>query len=433
MRSSAKLLGWAASAALAFQFTGNTGYGQQYSYAPYPERSAWATSQAGPHAYAAESSWASVASNPYRSTAANYVAAQCADPGYTMPVATQYGAVSAGCADSYQVCGTLCDSRCGWFGGVGALVMDRDRDNFFAFSYDTNDESIQLVNNRDAEMDLAGGVEARLGRYFCCGSSSLEFVFWTIIPGTQDYQLLGANVVGDLNAIHNWDDLTYNGNPGNTYVDNAVVHRLRREHEFQNYELNWNTYLTPQSCGAFQVQTIAGLRYFRFGETFDFGADTVNATFTGEDDEIHYLIDVDNRLFGFQLGGRSEYALSQRFSVTAKVLGGIYANDVSHHSRIGGAAGDAVVNNGPNNGEAFNIASDKTDIAMMGELELGMLYRFGGNWQIGAGYRAMGISGVALATNQVYADLRGLEDVQWVDVNGDLILHGGYLQLLYNY
>src|SRR5690606_17742625 len=187
------------------------------------------------------------------------------------------------------------------------------------------------------------------------------------------------------------------------------------------------------NSGAWEIQTIAGLRIFRFGETLDFAADTVNSSFTGAADEIHYLVDVDNRLYGFQLGGRSEYHLTERFSLTAKVLGGIYANDVDHHSRIGGSAGDAFVNNGPNSGEVFDIRSSKTDIALMGELDLGVLYRLGRNWEIGGGYRAMGISGVALTTNQIYPDLRGVNDVENVDINGDLILHGGYFNLMYNY
>lgn len=357
------------------------------------------------------------------------------DPLSQLPSPDPYSLTSGDCSNG--TCGpelcAPCNSRSGWFASAGGLVMTRDQENFLPFSYATGNEAIQLVTNRDAEFSAAGGVEARLGRYFCCGQSSLEFVFWAVIPNSQSYQLLGSDVVGDLNGIYNWDQLDYNGNTADAFVNDAMVHRIQRTFEFQNYEMNWNTYLVPPGAGAWQLQSIAGFRVFRFGETIDFGADTVDTVFTGSADEIHYNIDVDNRLYGFQLGGRQEYRFSQRWSFTTRILGGIFLNDVYHHSRIGGAAGEAVVNNGPNNGQAFNVSGSGTNLALMGELDFGLMFRPTRNWQISGGYRALGVSGVALASNQLYHDLRGIQDVQDIDVNGDLILHGGYFQLSYNY
>lgn len=358
-----------------------------------------------------------------------------AGPMGSLPSSDAYSLTNISCGSA--TCGPVlcapCDSRCGWFASAGGLVMSRDDENFLPFSYATGNEAVQLVTNRDADFSAAGGVEARLGRYFCCGQSSLEFVFWAVIPGSQSYQLLGSDVVGDLNGIYNWDQLDYNGGTADAFVNNAMVHRIQRDFEFQNYEINWNTYLLPPGCGALQVQTIAGFRVFRFGETIDFGADTADTVFTGAADEIHYNINVDNRLYGFQLGTRNEYRFSQRWSFTARILAGIFANDVYHQSRIGGAAGDAVVNNGPNNGQAFNVSGSGTNLSLLGELDFGLMFRPTCNWQISGGYRAMGVSGLALASNQLYHDLRGVNDVQDIEVNGDLILHGGYFQLSYNY
>ncbi|PQO45243.1 BBP7 family outer membrane beta-barrel protein [Blastopirellula marina] len=354
---------------------------------------------------------------------------------YDTPSSDCYSLTGPGSEEAY--CGPMplapLNSRCGWFGSAGGLVMTRDHENFLPFSYATSNEANQLVTNRDAAFDVAGGVEGRFGRYFNCGQSSLEFVFWTIIPGTQSYQLLGSDVAGDLNGIYNWDQLNYNGNTADAFVNDAMVHRIRRSYEFQNYELNWNTYLTPQGCGALEVQGIAGFRVFRFGETLDFGADTVDTVFTGDPAEIHYNIDVDNRLYGFQLGTLSQYRFSPCWSLNTKILGGLFANDISHRSFIGGAAGTAVVNNGPNNGTPFDVAGSDTSFALMGELDFGLTYRPTCNWQIGAGYRAMGVSGVALASNQLFFDLRGVNDVATIEKNGDLILHGGYFNLSYNY
>ena len=43
-----------------------------------------------------------------------------------------------------------------WFVGFGGLVMSRDNENNYLFSYDSADESIQLTNARNANFDWAG-------------------------------------------------------------------------------------------------------------------------------------------------------------------------------------------------------------------------------------------------------------------------------------
>jgi hypothetical protein len=39
----------------------------------------------------------------------------------------------------------------------------------------------------------------------------------------------------------------------------------------------------------------------------------------------------------------------------------------------------------------------------------------------------LGVSGVALPTNQIYHDLRGTNDVQLLNTNGSLLLHGVFV------
>ena len=66
---------------------------------------------------------------------------------------------------------------------------------------------------------------------------------------------------------------------------------------------------------------------------------------------------------------------------------------------------------------------------MLGEMDLGFDYRLTSRWNAFAGYRILGASNVALPTNQIYSDLRGIQDVESIDSNGSLIMHGGYAGL----
>jgi hypothetical protein len=106
---------------------------------------------------------------------------------------------------------------------------------------------------------------------------------------------------------------------------------------------------------------------------------------------------------------------------------GVYANYMEQDSRVYNVNGTAVV--GPGNplaGSVYDISSDKTIVSFMGELDLGM------NWQlmpclgVGVGYRAVAISGLAYATDQIPSSFADLPGVAMIDSNADMILHGGY-------
>jgi hypothetical protein len=133
-----------------------------------------------------------------------------------------------------------------------------------------------------------------------------------------------------------------------------------------------------------------------------------------------------------QLGSSGAYAVSCRCSLDYGIKLGVFANHISHTSEIGGSQGIATINNGPNLGVDFYVVNTKKDIAMLGEAKLGLTWK-SGCWTGSIGYRAVAITGVALPTNQIYHDLRGIQDVRQVDSNGSLILHGGYAHCQYRF
>ncbi len=323
----------------------------------------------------------------------------------------------------------------GWYAGAAALLITRTDENPYTFSYDSTNESIQLTDSRDANMGFAGGVEMRIGRYFDCGRQALELVYWGVYPSVGSTITTADQVNGNLNGILNWDQLNYAGFSAANFVNNAEAHAVFRENTIQNIEFNLLNLGSPcqASCGGLQTQWTFGARYFLFSDHLTFVADTVDRAITGAPEELAYSINTNNHLIGGQVGGRASYGVtsSLMFDVGAKM--GLYSNTINHRSRIGGAAGDAIINNGPFDQEAFRIGGSTTRLSFLGELNAGVAYRFSCQAFAAIGYRAVAVTGVALPTNQIYPDLRGLNDVRVIDANGDLVLHGAYAELGWNY
>ena len=70
---------------------------------------------------------------------------------------------------------------------------------------------------------------------------------------------------------------------------------------------------------------------------------------------------------------------------------------------------------------------------MLGELDLGMIYRLSCKSRAVVGYRVVGISGIALAPAQMPVDYTLDAEINDINSNGDLILGGGYAGLEFCY
>ncbi|MDP6556269.1 MAG: hypothetical protein QGG71_16490 [Pirellulaceae bacterium] len=145
-----------------------------------------------------------------------------------------------------------CRARCctsPWFVGFGGLLMSRDNENDYFFSYDSANEAIQLTNGRDANFDWAGGYEVSFGRTINCGCNAVEAVYWALFPCDGTTTTTDADTTGALNGILNWDQLNYGLDPfgapwtADVFVNNSSMHMVRRENEIHNVEVNFLTYL----------------------------------------------------------------------------------------------------------------------------------------------------------------------------------------------
>lgn len=338
---------------------------------------------------------------------------------------------SCGCGDGS--CGApACCAPCAprWYVGAYGLIMARDSSVHSTFSFDTASEDVQFTDSKNLDSGFSGGFATVVGHYFNCGCNAIEGVYWGWFPEDVATFTFAGNAAGNLNGIFNWDSLTYNGVTMDTLVDNAQVHALFRENDAQNVEVNLLSF-SSNNGGPVRFTTLAGFRYFRFHDRLTFRADANDTGFSGEVDEVFYDINLVNNLLGFQIGGVGSYCVGQRWSFNGGAKVGLFANHIEHTSQIGGTAGTAVINNGPNAGRAFFVDNSKNDTSFIAEIFAGVGYSITPNWTASFGYRALAITGLALPTDQIFPDLRGINDVETIESQSSVILHGAFIGAQY--
>ena len=326
-----------------------------------------------------------------------------------------------------------------WFGGIYALGMTRKAGDSVWLSYDTSEPAGHLLVSRDADDQWQSGNEFRFGRTIGAGRYALEVDLWGVFVKRSEVDLTSGGI-GSLNSALDFGALIADGEAGglgaaapvNAFFSGASLHQLRRSYEFQNIELNllrlplWGENLHAGSPTGLRCHGLLGIRFFRSGDRLEYATDLTDGVLNTDNDEMLYSIDVKNYLTGVQLGGRADYLLWRRCSVYADVKLGLYGNHISHRSLIGNGNGSAVV--GPaataNAGRRFDIRSTKNDVALLGELRVGLDYQFTSTWRLTGGYRAVGLSGVALPTAQMPRNFADIDGVGQIDSTGSLIVHG---------
>ena len=332
----------------------------------------------------------------------------------------------------------------GWFATASGLVMGRDDDNKVWTSLDQGDASVHLLTTEHAALDFGGGFETRFGYFWCDGMYALEGIYWGIFQDVQEGNAYGAATVGGIATTNlAFNNITYDAGLGQqnltVFYNNAERHRIQRTSEFHNIELNLlgNTCTSACSNSRLRLGWNAGIRFFRYDDGFTFSTEPNEIAFDGDPEEVHYDIEVENNLIGFQIGGRGDYCFSRRVSGFATSKFGLYGNHISQRSVIGGTNGTAIVSDAasPFDGRAYDVRSNVTGVAFLGEMNLGLDYQLSKCWSATAGYRAVVASGVGHATSQIIYDDTAT-DLNWLgDTNnsGSLILHGAFAGMEFCY
>ncbi|MCA9258412.1 MAG: hypothetical protein KDA61_04385 [Planctomycetales bacterium] len=185
-----------------------------------------------------------------------------------------------------------------------------------------------------------------------------------------------------------------------------------------------------QGCGGsrFSCSGVCGVRYLQIDETFRNCHDFFN-TVTLMPGYLNRHINAENSLIGFQTGCNGVYRLGCRWGVHVNTLMGVYANDIDIHHYFEGSGPVRFIGTT----EAADVRASKTDVALLGELRVGLSYLATSNCRVYGGWRAIGVSGVALATDQVPVAYTDAAALRWLDSDGGFIVHGLQTGLEWNY
>jgi hypothetical protein len=328
------------------------------------------------------------------------------------------GACNSGACDVAVAAG----SGSNWVVGVSGLYFTRDSEDDVRL---TRNGAGEILLSTDANMNTMGGVEFDLTKRNCNGNG-FQFVYWGLYPGEAFQEISGPGLSTYQTGLANVA-VAPGAQDLQTYFDNADSNYAYRTNEIHNIEANFlrngGTFTTRRGrAGTFEL--LGGFRWFQFNENFGYGAFSA----AGDPTAVEYDIDVENTLLGFQVGGRTEFCLSDRLSASIATKLGFFNNGINHEQNIATNTG-AFAYRTAAGVDDYGYVSDKNDFSMLGEFDMGTSYRMSCNSRIRMGYRVIGISGIALAPNQIPNDFTLDPEINAINSNGDLILGGGYAGL----
>ncbi len=346
----------------------------------------------------------------------------------------------------YEGCPT-CGTGCGHnhYVYANALVMTHDKRGGFVTSVDSATFTPEVFFCNPGFGDLwHGGVEVGTGWCFGCDSrTALEVVYWGLYPAAHT-----DSATGSLDSLIDFSDLDYNGGSGNDAFTGSQVQQVEYGFNFNSVEFN----LVGNCCGGgpfgcgmcgccygnngspWGIGWTAGFRYINFNENWVFSGDTTDQFINGDATELNYRVQLNNNLFGFQMGSGISYCLTDRLSAYAIAKFGVYDNYVTQSQRIFGSAGNATINNGPNSGLDFNLTGSDNDLSFVGQFDLGGRWNINESWSLTGGYRLVGLTGVAIAeTNVQNGNLQNLLGIADTQTTGSFVMHGAYVGVTYSW
>lgn len=426
--------------------------------------------------------------------------------GPAIPMSTG-AACGTQCAEAAPAmsCGPSIASPSPWIFGASALVFNRLDNHNVALTHDSNSPDYPVLTTDQARSQASGGVQFSVGRYFGCGRYALVGTYWGVFSDPQSYTVTtpaGGNLRSNL-------PFTVRGPGGAStpygiempaqfvydWYDGAAAHRIVRDQEYHNIEINLFSFAlgggarqpyeqtcstgcgggggglfhrgrgsaAAGSCGdvcgdpcgsacgpagptgpcapwfgaqcsKLRLNTFGGIRWFRFQDSLEYGASTTDAVFGTTADDFYYANDVTNDLLGFQFGTLANWCTGTRLNLYAGTSFGIYGNHIQANTRAGTTDTVAtILSTNSFNGRDYNYQSSLTDIAFLGEGNVGAGIRICRGWTANIGYRVVGVNGVATATGQIPRDFSNGNEINRINNYNSLVLHGLVVGAMYNF
>ncbi|MFO0921000.1 MAG: BBP7 family outer membrane beta-barrel protein [Pirellulales bacterium] len=376
---------------------------------------------------------------------------------------------SMGCGTGMGGCGMGCGPAMPrWFAGAGAIFMAQQDGRYVALS---NVGGVTALNTQEARLGTAPGVSANIGRYFNCGRNAIVGSYWGMFGDANQAVALDTGLRSSLNfgqpqALATPGVEYFNGTTTvdvyDIYNDDVTTmvtaQRVRRDNEVHNGEINILGFglggaaiapscgcggyfggpsvgLMPSSCGRLRMTWLAGVRWLRFTDDFEYATSRTDDMFGNTADDFYYTNAIKNDLVGFQLGTNLNYCVGQRVSVYSGAKFGVMGNHMQYDTRLGTASTAATINS-PNpayNGQQYDFMSTRDNISFLGEGDVGLCVRICRGWSANVGYRAIGVSGIATAVGQIPYKFDDVNSITRINNNDSLLLHGVYFGGSYNF
>lgn len=307
------------------------------------------------------------------------------------------------CCDTYTV------------SGIGWLYLKRDGADFQPLSYENGSPGTQLSVS-DADFQSQNGIEAFIARQSCEGRG-WELRYWGLFEDDSFAQMtsmprteLGLSGVAVGGAGDAW-----------TLFNSADFHQIGRETEFHNFEFNLLRFAS--SCGCDRniiLRGIAGVRVIRFNDSLAYSAYS-GSSFGSSFESLKLHSSVANTLVAGQLGGSGEYCITNRLRLSLGSKVGVGSNFIDADQCLVTADGIFGTNS---SGNMYSYSNSESDLALFGELNTSLYYHVTDCVRLSVGYRLFGISGVALAQDQFPYDYSDENDINSINRDGGLLLHG---------
>jgi len=330
--------------------------------------------------------------------------------------------------------GSPCGGCFPWYASAAYITMGRNEANRVWTSYEAGNEANQIGHSNMASLTFEHGFEVRVGRRFgACRQWALEGVYWTL-GDFNGYRSIThpSGVSTPLTTGH----VDFNGFGANLWFDNAAEHRLWRSNELDNVELNLvRNRLWALDGAPWSLDWLLGVRYFRFEEGLIFASLQGGASW-GQDNGLHEIYmdeQIENHLVGFQFGFEADYWLIDglRLFVIPKL--GIYNNHITQTFRLNLGDGTIPTTGGTGVPGTYPVRSSTNNVSFLGQLDAGLDWQFAPRWSLRGGYRVIAATGIGLADHQIPPYLVDIPEIAAIDTNGDLIVHGAFAGLTFNF
>lgn len=175
---------------------------------------------------------------------------------------------------------------------------------------------------------------------------------------------------------------------------------------------------------------VCGVRFVRFDEDFSLRSnyDVVDTGTNMVTDSgfLTHNVSVDNQMVGFQMGTNGIYRLgcTGRFALHLNSTAGIFGNHMRMRQRFDLPTGGNDLRYANGTQDSFMVDTNETDVAMLAELRAGASYQYSCNWRVYGGWRALGVSGVALTFDQIPTAFITPNQASYIQSNGSIFLHG---------